>query len=225
MIYITQEYLINRISNVTYPYMNMWNVHMHTGTQNVHNVRNVHIYIEHRNPETQKTLMTSEFRYETLYYLWVKRFFDIRREAQSFYAGFSIYPPHNTCSTRHKASASERASESQPSSSEEKLNSTDFFQIPPNLPRTLPVHDVIHIPKSYLGFFFWHLWMTHPPCAWTPALMLILTNPCAKRKVLSLTKPKGKIYKSKSLGHYITLMLNSNTWNLISVCKWMTKIN
>ena len=30
------------------------------------------------------------------------------------------------------------------------------------------------------------------------------TNPCAKRKVLSLTKPKGKIYKTKSLGHYIT---------------------
>ena len=25
-----------------------------------------------------------------------------------------------------------------------------------------------------------------------------------KRKVLSLTKPKGKIYKTKSLGHYIT---------------------
>ena len=25
------------------------------------------------------------------------------------------------------------------------------------------------------------------------------------RKVLGLTKPKGKIYKTKSLGHYITL--------------------
>ena len=34
--------------------------------------------------------------------------------------------------------------------------------------------------------------------------MLHLTNPCAKRKVLSLTKPKGKIYKTKSLSHYIT---------------------
>ena len=34
---------------------------------------------------------------------------------------------------------------------------------------------------------------------------LPLTNPCTKRKVLSLTKPKGKIYKTKSLGHYITL--------------------
>ena len=33
---------------------------------------------------------------------------------------------------------------------------------------------------------------------------LHLTNPCAKRKVLSLTKPKGKTYKTKSFGHYIT---------------------
>ena len=38
----------------------------------------------------------------------------------------------------------------------------------------------------------------------TLALMLHLTNPCAKIKVLSLTKPKGKIYKTKSLSHYIT---------------------
>ena len=36
---------------------------------------------------------------------------------------------------------------------------------------------------------------------------LHLTNPCAKRKFLSLTKPKGKIYKTKSLGHYITCSL------------------
>ena len=34
--------------------------------------------------------------------------------------------------------------------------------------------------------------------------MLHLTNPCAKQKVLSLTKPKGKIYKTKSLRNYIT---------------------
>ena len=37
--------------------------------------------------------------------------------------------------------------------------------------------------------------------------MLHLTNPCAKQMVLSLTKPKGKIYKTKSLGHYITLLV------------------
>ena len=72
------------------------------------------------------------------------------------------------------------------------------------------MHDVIHIPKSYLGFLFWHLWMTHPPraCAWTPALILHLTNLCTELKVLSLTKPKGKIYKTKSLGHYITISIS-----------------
>ena len=33
---------------------------------------------------------------------------------------------------------------------------------------------------------------------------LHLPNPCTKRKVLSLTKPKSKIYKTKSLCNYIT---------------------
>ena len=38
---------------------------------------------------------------------------------------------------------------------------------------------------------------------------LHLTDPCVKRKVLSLTKPKGKIYKTKSLGYYITFYHSS----------------
>ena len=41
--------------------------------------------------------------------------------------------------------------------------------------------------------------------------MLHLTNPCAKRKVLSLTKPKGKIYKTKSLCNYITKIYPEQT--------------
>ena len=40
--------------------------------------------------------------------------------------------------------------------------------------------------------------------------MLHLTNPCAVRKVLGLTKLKGKIYKTKSLGNYITYFLYSS---------------
>ena len=63
--------------------MNMGNVHIHTGTQNVHNVHNAHIYIYIYNigiPKHKKLLRLSLFRYETFYYLWVKRFFDIRRE-------------------------------------------------------------------------------------------------------------------------------------------------
>ena len=103
-----------------------------------------------------------------------------------------------------------------------RLHSTDFFQIPQNPPRTLPVHDVIHIPKSYLGFLFWHLWMTHPPCAraWTPALMLHLSNPCAKRKILSLTKPKGKIYKTKIPRPFITFSVDKIL--LPGYVKWST---
>ena len=88
-------------------------------------------------------------------------------------------------------------------------NSTHWlFSNPPNPPRTLPVLDVIHIPlvtfsirDFYFDIFEWHIL---PKRVWTPALILHLTNPCAKRKVLSLTKPKGKIYETKSLGHYIT---------------------
>ena len=57
--------------------------------------------------------------------------------------------------------------------------------------------------------------MTHP-LAWTPALMLHLTNPCAKLKVLSLTKPKCKIYKTKSLGNYITLISSLNVAELVA---------
>ena len=77
-----------------------------------------------------------------------------------------------------------------------------------NTPRTLPVHEVIHISRSYFlsGIFFFDIseWHILPARAWTPALMLHLTNPCTKRKVLSLAKLKGKIYKTKSIGHYIT---------------------
>ena len=55
-------------------------------------------------------------------------------------------------------------------------------------------------------------WHILPARAWTPALILHLTNPCANRKVLSLTKPKGKLYKTESLSHYIT-MLHWIFWN------------
>ena len=68
------------------------------------------------------------------------------------------------------------------------------------------------VPFPIWGFYFdiceWHI-LPACACAWTPALMLHLTNPCAKRKVLSLTKPKGKIYKTKSLGYYITLVITN----------------
>ena len=50
------------------------------------------------------------------------------------------------------------------------------------------------VPILIWDFYFdiseWHILSVR---AWTLALMLHLTNPCTKRKVFSLTKPKGKI--------------------------------
>ena len=84
-----------------------------------------------------------------------------------------------------------------------------FFQISPNPPRTLPMHDVINIPGHILslGFLFWHLWMTHSPRARVNTCAQVCTEltHVLSRKVLSLIKPKGKIYKTKSLCHYITM--------------------
>ena len=93
------------------------------------------------------------------------------------------------------------------SCSEAGTQQTDFSQISAHASG----HDVIHIPRTYFlsgGFYFdiseWHKCSKR---ACTPALMLHQTNPCANQKVLSQTKPKSKIYKTKSLGHYITLCI------------------
>ena len=71
-------------------------------------------------------------------------------------------------------------------------------------PGSIPIWD----------FFFdisgWHILSAR---AWTPALMLHLTNPCTKRKVLILTKPKGKIWKTKPLRHYVTWRCSTKTRN------------
>ena len=96
------------------------------------------------------------------------------------------------------------SSESQPSSSEAGTQLTAFSQISahascawhhPNTLVSVPIWDF------YFDICEWHILSA---CAWTSALMLHLTNPCAKRKVLSLTQPKDKIYKTKSLGNYMT---------------------
>ena len=81
---------------------------------------------------------------------------------------------------------------------------------------TIPIWDF------YFDISEWHILSAR---AWTPALMLHLTNPCAKRKVLSLIKPKGKIYKTKYLRNYITLpvwvpsMGQIELFNDLTVCK------
>ena len=112
---------------------------------------------------------------------------------------FHLLP--TTRDTRCKASVSKRKS----TFSSEAGTQLTIFSNPQNPPRTLPLRDVIHLPLSGISILT-SLNDTYPARAWTPALMLHITNPCAKQKVLSLTKPKGKIYKTKSLGHYPTIL-------------------
>ena len=132
-------------------------------------------------------------------------FFDTRREIHNLsMLAFSSAPNHVRPPPQTTGLISANP-ESQPSSSDAKTQLTDISQIPAHASGAWR-HSHLLVSFSIWGLF-WHLWMTHPPPrAWTPALMLYLTNPCAKRKVLSLTKPKGKIYKAKSLGHYITII-------------------
>ena len=111
-----------------------------------------------------------------------------------------------------------RGIESHPSSSDGKTQLT-FFSNPP---RMLPVHDVIHIPYLLSGIFI----LTSVNDTSSPHVRqhlrssLHLTNPCAKRKVLSLTKPKGKTYKTKSLSHYITVRQHtkSDNFSMLFIC-------
>ena len=97
------------------------------------------------------------------------------------------------------------SSKSQPSSSEAGTQLTAFSQISAHAsgvwrhPNTLVL---IPIWGFYFNISEWHIPSER---TWTPALMFHLTH-VLSRKVLSLTNPKGKIYKTKSLRHYITVV-------------------
>ena len=131
------------------------------------------------------------------------------RETQSFYADcfyISSQPNPRTASVAHEVVLATPRSESQLFRSDARTQLTTFSQISAHAcgawrhPNTL-------VPISLWDFYFdiseWHILSAR---AWTPAIMLHQTNPCAKRKVLILTKPKGKIYKTKSLCNYITIV-------------------
>ena len=128
------------------------------------------------------------------------------RETQSFYADFSICPKPRAAPAANYWSGPE----SQPSSSVARTQLTAFSQIHKSSAHTSDAwchsHPLVPIPicDFYFDISEWNILSAR---VWTPALMLHLTNPCAKRKVLSLTKPKGKIYKTKSLGNYVTEIL------------------
>ena len=97
----------------------------------------------------------------------------------------------------------------------QELNSL-LFSNPPNPQRFRTWHSLPTVSFPVWEFYFniseWHILSAR---AWTPALMLYLTNPCTKRKVLLLTKLKGNIYKTKSLRHYITCTASA-LWGAVS---------
>ena len=107
--------------------------------------------------------------------------------------------------TQHKATTSKRKSTV---FFRRRTQLTDFFQIPQILHARFRCMMLFTSSSPIRDFYFdnseRHILPAHAREHLRSCLHL--TNPCAKRKVLSLTKPKGKIYETKSLGHYITLM-------------------
>ena len=89
--------------------------------------------------------------------------------------------------------------ESQLVPSKFKSQLTVLFKVTKNPSPSLPGMTSFTSPILFSNWVFWHLWLTHPPpaCTWTPALMSAPTY-ALSRKVLSLTKPKDKIYKTKN---------------------------
>ena len=151
----------------------------------VWNVHRMSIKIKHRNLEIRKT--RNDFSVQVRNFLLsfsLKVFRHKEREAQSFYSGFFIcLPPQHMW---HPPQRPPRASESQPSSLEAGLNSTNWlFQ---NLPQpSARFRCVTSFALASLRFptgQLWHLWVTRPFCvyAWTPVLMLHLSNPCTEPK-------------------------------------------
>ena len=117
----------------------------------------------------------------------------------------STQPTRDACSAQGRLAS--LRSESQLTRSEAGTQLAAFFQIPKSSAHASGSwrhsHHLVSFPNWDFHFYIseWHILSAR---AWTPALMLHQTNPCAKRNFLTLTKPKGKIYKTKSLGNYIT---------------------
>ena len=180
--------------------------HTHdTNTWNIHRIF-IHIY---RNQKTRNSRYW--FRYETFYYLWVKGFSTWgERDTQSFFADcfyiVSSQPKQRAAPEAHKFVLPRPALNVKLSRSEAGTQLSAFLksQNPqPTLPGMTSFTSLVPFPiwEFYFDICEWRILSAH---RWTPALMLYLTNPCTKQKVLILTKPKGKIYKTKSLRHYIT---------------------
>ena len=179
---------------------------------NRHNVHKMFIKI-YRNPKTRNWS-----RYETFIHLFEFKGFSTWGERDTIFLCWlllhrqlSIQPTRGARSAQIRLASP--SSESRLSRSEAGTQLSAFSQIPKSSAHASGAwchpHPLVSftIWDFYFDIFEWHILSA---CAWTPALMLHLTNPCAKRKVLSLTKPKGKIYKTKPLHNYITVFLSTN---------------
>ena len=117
-----------------------------------------------RNPKTRNW-----FRYETfIHFFEFKRYSTWgERDTQSFYADFfyivSSQPNQHAAPVAHKFVWPRPALNLDLLVRRLELNSQLFLKSPNPQP-TLPLRDAIHTPgpNPYLGFLFWHLWMTHP---------------------------------------------------------------
>ena len=165
----------------------------------------------YRNPKTQNS--RNWFRYKTFIHLFEFKGFSTWGERDTIFLYWlvlhrqlSTQPTHGARSAQSRLALP--SSESRLSHSEAGTQLTAFSQIPKSSAHAsgawCHLHPLVLIPiwDFYFDISEWHILSV---CAWTPALMLYLTNPCTKPKVLILTKPKGKIYKTKSLHHYITI--------------------
>ena len=133
----------------------------------------IYIYnIEHRNLEKRKTLTTSMFRYKTLLLpLNLKVLQHKKRDTHSFYSGFFISPPPPPISC-DSCPRPPRASESQPSSPEAGLNSTNwlFQKIPKSSARFRCMTSfALACPVSHLGYCDISEWHACTAFARTPA--------------------------------------------------------
>ena len=130
------------------------------------------------------------------------RFFVMRRERQ-FLSYLTFQSESTTCGTPPQTTSQASASsENRLASISPNLNSLFFFQIP-----KCSAHPfwAWRNPCPRFHFQFWVFYCDicdchiRPERAWTPALNVrtYLTY-ALSRNVLSLTKPKGKIYKMKN---------------------------
>ena len=145
----------------------------------------------------------------------------VERETQSFSADyFYICPKPRAAPHLQTTGLASVSPESQPSLRTQEVNSLLFLKFQKSSAHASGTwrHSSPLVP-FLSGVLFWHLWMTHPPRARVNTcaqLTHALTHPCTTQKVLSLTKPKGKVYKTRSIRNYITFLfylhLGVNCW-------------